>query len=135
MIGSKEVQRITNHPIHLKDQSGNLSPTALIPFCEFGGNMSVMGVKLDQFDIPICNSFRPKILRDQLCYSINPNEFRKYSLKTQTELELSLLIDYNEERQLTESKKTRKKSKTLKVVNNEENFITIHTLGPQIIIL
>ena len=97
--------------------------------------MSVMGVKLDQFDIPICNSFRPKILRDQLCYSINPNEFRKYSLKTQTELELSLLIDYHEERQLKETKKTRKKSKTLKVVNNEENFITLHTLGPQTMIL
>ena len=50
--------------------------TAMIPFCEFGGNMSVMGVKIDQFDVPVCNSFRPKIVQDQLCYTVDPNEGR-----------------------------------------------------------
>ena len=48
----------TNHPVHIQEEDGQLSPTALLPFCEFGGNMSVMGVKIDQFDVPVCNSFR-----------------------------------------------------------------------------
>ena len=67
---------ITNHPVHIEDKDGNLSPTALIPFCEFGGNMSVMGVKIDLFDVPVCNSFRPKIVQDQLCYTVDPDQGR-----------------------------------------------------------
>ena len=67
---------MTNHPVHIQDERGNRSKTALIPFCEFGGNMSVMGVKIDEFDVPVCNSFRPKVLMDQLCYEVDPNEYR-----------------------------------------------------------
>ena len=74
ILGSKNVSRLTNHPVHIQDKDGNLSPTALIPFCDFGGNMSVMGVKIDQFDVPVCNSFRPKIVQDQLCYTVDPNK-------------------------------------------------------------
>ena len=81
------------------DQSGNLSPTALIPFCEFGGNISVMEVKIDQFDVPFCNSFRPKIIQDQLCYTVDPNNYKdKIDLKG--DLSLSLLINYNENREM-----------------------------------
>ena len=29
--------------------------------------MSAMGVMIDQFDVPVCNSFQAKILNDQLC--------------------------------------------------------------------
>ena len=57
-LGSKLLRIITNHPVHVQDEDGNLSPTALIPFCELGGNMSVMGVEIDEFDIPFCNAFR-----------------------------------------------------------------------------
>ena len=68
------VSKWTNHPVHIQDQDGKLSPTALVPFCEFGGNMSVMGVKIDQIDVPVCNSFRPKIKGNQLCYTVDPNK-------------------------------------------------------------
>ena len=51
-------------------------PTALIPFCEFGGSISAIGAKIDQLDVPVCNSFRPKILRDQLCYTVDPNKYK-----------------------------------------------------------
>ena len=68
--GSKQLRKVTNHPVHIIDKDKKLSPTALIPFCEFGGNMSVMGVKIDDFKFPVCNSFRPKIIRDQLCYQV-----------------------------------------------------------------
>ena len=74
------VSKWTNHPVHIQDQDGKLSPTALVPFCEFGGNMSVMGIKIDQIDVPVCASFRPKIIMDQLCYTVDPNKgvVRKY---------------------------------------------------------
>ena len=76
--GTKELQKVTNHPVHIQEEDGKLSPTAMIPFCEFGGNLSVMGVKIDHYDVPFCNSFRPKIISDQLCYTVDPNEYRKY---------------------------------------------------------
>ena len=50
---SKMLQKLSNHPVHILDDEGNLSPTALIPFCEFGGNMSAMGIKIEQ--IKMCN--------------------------------------------------------------------------------
>ena len=71
--------------------------TALIPFCEFGGNMSVVGVKIDLFDVPVCNSFRPKTYKDQLCYTVDPNEY-KDKIDLEGQLSLTLAIDYNEER-------------------------------------
>ena len=100
---------MTNHPVHIIDQEGEFSPTALIPFCEFSGNMSVMGVKIDQFDVPVCNSFRPKILRDQLCYTVDPNEF-KNKIDLEGELSLSLFIHYNEDRQMEDRDSTEKHS-------------------------
>ena len=59
--------------------------------------MSVMGVKIDQFDVPVCNSFRPKIYKDQLCYTVDPNEY-KDKIDLEGQLSLTLAIDYNEER-------------------------------------
>ena len=68
------VQLIADLPhCHL---AANLVITAMIPFCEFGGNMSVMGVNIEHFEVPFCNSFRPKILLDQLCYQVDPNEYK-----------------------------------------------------------
>ena len=93
---------MTNHPVHFVTEAKELSPTALIPFCEFGGNMSVMGVKIDQFDVPVCNSFRPKIIRDQLCYTVDPNEY-KNKINLIGELSLSLFLNYNEDRQMEET--------------------------------
>ena len=41
--------------------------------------MSTVGVKLDQFDDPVCNSFHAKILNDQLCYEVDLNSFSNKS--------------------------------------------------------
>ena len=58
--------------------------------------MSVLGVKIDQFNAPVCNSFRPKLIKDQLCYTVDPNEYKdKIDLKG--ELLLSLFIHFNED--------------------------------------
>ena len=98
---SKMLQKLSNHPVHILDDEGNLSPTALIPFCEFGGNMSAMGIKIDQFDVPVCNSFKPKYVFNQLCYEVDPNEYVSKALDEKgKKLGLTLIIDYNEDRQL-----------------------------------
>ena len=41
-----------------------------------------MGVKIDQFAVPVCNSFQAKVLNDQLCYEVDLNELsNKNNLK------------------------------------------------------
>ena len=91
------IHTITNHPVHIKD-----SPSAFIPFCEFSGDMLVMGEKIKDFDYPVCNKFKPKVLNGQLCYQVDVNEFKdKIVDKMITEPELIFLLDYNEEKMLT----------------------------------
>ena len=84
------------------DKNGQRFPSALIPFCAFGGDMSAMGTMMDQIEIPICNSFEPKVLNDQLCYEVDLDRF---SNKTNRDKEMKdgfiFLMDYNEDRQKT----------------------------------
>ena len=95
------LQKLSNHPVHILDDEGNLSPTSLIPFCEFGGNISAMGIKIDQLEVPVCNSFKPKYVFNQLCYEVDPNEYVSKALDEKgKKLGLTLIIDYNEDRQL-----------------------------------
>ena len=68
--------KVSNHPVHIIDEEERLYPTALIPFCAISNNMSAMGVKIEQMDVPVCNSFRPKLLRDQLCYEVDTNKYK-----------------------------------------------------------
>ena len=67
--------------------------------------MSSVGSKIDEFDVPVCNSFRPKIFNDQLCYEL---DLKKFSINENIEMELKLgfnfLMDYNEDRQIQLSK-------------------------------
>ena len=78
-----------------------LSPSSFIPFCEFGGDMSTLGLKINQFSLPVCSSFKAKILNKQLCYEIDLNRYyTKDLLKDGLELGLLLLIDHNKDRQM-----------------------------------
>ena len=89
----------TYHPVHIIADDGELSQSAFIPFCEFGGNMSVVGVKIDQFDSPVCDSFRVKTLNDQLCYEVDLNLYEDQVDKTEAlKYGLVMLIDNNEDR-------------------------------------
>ena len=118
---SKNLQKVTNHPVHIIDQDNEMYPTAMIPFCEFGGNLSVMGVKISQFNAPVCNSFRPKIIRDQMCYTVDPNEYKNEN-DLKGELSLSLFIHYNEDRQMEDTDDTD---------STDKHFI-IETIGKMI---
>ena len=83
-----------------------MSPSAFIPFCGFGRNISAMKSNQGNFrqmhSLPICNIFQAKILNDQLCYEV---DLDKYKDKDNTEKDLKsglvFLYDYNEDRQVT----------------------------------
>ena len=119
---------MTNHPVHVQDSHGLFSPTALIPFCEFGGDISVMGVKIDQFDSPVCSSFKDKKLLDQFCYTVDPNIYR-----IDKPLELTLLLDYNEEREISlyddNKENNHENHLSLTVKEAENRFVIIETIG------
>ena len=107
----------------------------MIPFCEFGGNMSSMGIKINQFDVPVCNSFQAKRLNDQLCYEVDLNRFANNNIEKDLDLGFVFVMDYNEDRQVTfKEEKQVKDSFTLvnridKSDENQQAFIYLNTIG------
>ena len=97
-------QENIHHPVHLIDEEGRLSPSALIPFCDFGGDVSWVGQKVPQFDLAVCDSFRKTLLKGQLCYSLDVNQLRREKFSREHfGLGLTLLLDYNEDRMIPSS--------------------------------
>ena len=91
-----DLEIFTNHPVHVKEDV-RFFPTALIPFCEIGGSFSAMGVKIDQFDIPFCNSFQAKIVGSQQCYTVDPNTYKKF-IDANDVFSIALYLSFNEDR-------------------------------------
>ena len=89
-----------NHPVHILNNKGDFSSSSFIPFCAFGKDL--IGVEVDPFDIPLCDIFKPRNYLDQLCYETDLQELIVDSRKIEKQLEmgLTLVLDYNEERQL-----------------------------------
>ena len=64
--------------------------------------MLAMGTNIDEFDVPVCNTFQAKVLNDQLCYEVDLKKFSdENSILKELKLGLSFLLDYNEDRQVT----------------------------------
>ena len=127
-----------HHPVHIVNKEGGRSPSAFIPFCEFGSNMSSMGVRIEEFDVPVCNSFQAKVLNDQLCYEVDLNRFSdKDNIENELKSGFVFIMDYNEDRQINtiQGKKantTRDESLTHKIVKSNDNqhaFIYLNTIG------
>ena len=123
-----------NHPVHILDIDKQISPSAFIPFCEFGGEMSAMGVEIDQFDVPVCNSFQAKVLNDQLCYEVDLNTFSdKNNIENELELGFNFLMDYNEDRQVTFDRSDGKvsiiSSQFVNTSTTTEAHIYLNTMG------
>ena len=74
----------------------------------FGTDMKAVGTKSYNFTFPVCNSFKPTLLRGRVCYKLELDP----TLKTREGIEggLTLMIDRNRER----SVQSTKKNKTLK---------------------
>ena len=63
--------------------------------------MSSLGMKIDQFDTPVCNSFKAKILNDQLCYEVDVKDILdKNKISEELDLGLTLILDNNIDRQI-----------------------------------
>ena len=97
-----------NHPVHIIDEKGSLSPSALIPFCWYGKN-KILGMKHENFTMPICTGFEKKLRIDQVCYEFNPESIIKGE---DLRFGLHLIVDDN-------------KDLTLQIgVNNSEDLKT-----------
>ena len=101
------MQRLSNHPVHIYDKDGKLSPSAFIPFCAYGDNMTAMAIIKDSVDrdieLPVCNTFLSKIHNDELCYEVNLYNYNydsKEGIEKELDLGLVFLMDYNEDRQV-----------------------------------
>ena len=71
------MRELTNHPVHVFDENGDLSPSAFIPMCSFGGNLEDFKTKFD-VGFPVCNSFKPVMHYDKICYEVDlNNKFKK----------------------------------------------------------
>ena len=66
--------------------------------------MSIMGQKINQFELPVCKSFKPKILNDQVCYEVDINRFKNNVSVEEFKKGLTFLVDTNEERQYPTAK-------------------------------
>ena len=99
---SGTIQAVSSHPVHLLDKEKKTSPSAFIPFCEFGGNVPAMSINNDNFKTLVCNSFKARILNDQLCYEIDLHQYNtENDIAKKLKLGLVFFIDYNEDRQIT----------------------------------
>ena len=98
--------------------------------------MSAMGVKIDQFDVPVCNSFQAKIQNDQLCYEVDLNRFvDAENLGSQLKLGFNIIMDYNEDRQIvfddqvSQSKDINLAKRIVESEQEEHAFIYLNTIG------
>ena len=102
-LDSATIQDVVSHPVHVLNDKGDLSPSAFIPFCEFGGNMSLLGVRNNNFKFPVCSAFRKKIVQGALCYQVDINNFKKEFTVSELRRGLTFLLDNNDDRQLSET--------------------------------
>ena len=68
--------------------------------------------------MPVCNIFKPKRQYDQLCYETDLQELKHNNnevLMKQLEIGLTLILDYNEERQMN-----------LAFDNNDDNSVSLY---------
>ena len=65
------IAEVSLHPVHLLDSMERALPAALIPFCSYQANMSLLGNPGDQFPFVACDKFQPYLLEGQLCYSLD----------------------------------------------------------------
>ena len=92
------LQTVSNHPVHILNEAGTMSPSSFIPFCYFGEEF--VGVSIQEFEIPVCNIFKPRNYLDQLCYETNLQDLKdSQKIRKQLEMGLTLVLDQNEERQ------------------------------------
>ena len=64
---------VSLHPPHLLDSKGSPTPAALVPFCAYQTNLTMLGKTRPDFSFPFCSKFKPTVLEGQLCYALDLN--------------------------------------------------------------
>ena len=119
------LQTVSNHPVHILTEKAEFSPSSFIPFCSFGEDP--IGTKIADFDVPICDIFRPRVRNDQLCYETDLEEMRSKDInkaKKQLEIGLVLIVDYNVNRQLF-YELTKQSEKRFYFNYNDDNSVSL----------
>ena len=126
-VQDKELLKtVLNHPVHILTEKGEFSPSSFIPFCFFGGKF--IGAKSKEFDLSLCDIFKPRIYLDQLCYETNLQELKhskSQKIGKQFEIGLTLVLDCNEERQ-SYNTISKNGSNAMKVLYHNDNDISIY---------
>ena len=108
------------------NKQGHLPPSALVPFCSYQGDNSMLGQERPELEnLTVCDKFEPTILEGQLCYSIDIAKLEKKPTKAGKTKGLFLLLDpspYQIQDDKERVNAERNKKKTFKVY--------IHTLAP-----
>ena len=65
-----------------------------------------MGTKIDNFTFPVCKAFKPRLFQGQKCYELDLDDI-KYKTGQGKAKGLSLLVDYNDEKDLTVAKEAK----------------------------
>ena len=117
------LQTVSNHPVHILNDEKKFSPSSFIPFCYFGEKF--IGAKIQEFELPVCNIFNPRIYLDQLCYETNLQDLKdSQKIGKQLEKGLTLILDYNEENQYYNIMK-QNKSQMMKELYPDNNDASI----------
>ena len=121
------MEKVNHHPVHILTTNGDFSSSSFIPFCSFGDKL--VGSKVKGFNMPVCDIFKPKLHYDQLCYETDLQEIKdrnSVNVMNQLEMGLTLVLDYNEERQLNSLHSTKDSiSKKKKFSYNFQNDNTL----------
>ena len=71
--------------------------------------MSLMGVRIDEFEMPVCNCFEATIVNDQICYEVDLKKFsQKKNIQSELKSGFAFIMDYNEDRQVTPLQRSRR---------------------------
>ena len=121
-------RELSLHPVHLvPDTEGNLPPSALILFCSYQEDSSLLGQERSELgNLTLCDKFKPFILEGQLCYSLDLGlEKKRKSTKAGQKNGLYLLLDPSPYEISSGSKKNNKIER-----NEQDTFkVYIHTLA------
>ena len=102
--------RQSSHPVHLNGEGDLQVSSSFIPFCAYKSNLVISKdpLWLSNISFPLCSSFEPTMHEGQLCYEIEPDGPADEGKVN----ELTMLLDYNEDRSLTPPCKNETRSYT-----------------------
>ena len=70
----------------------------------------MMGMMIDEFNVPVCDSFQAKILNDQLCYEIDLNKFKSNFSAQILKKGITFFVDNSEDKQYSWGSNTHKRN-------------------------